>query len=83
MIRAFNAAGGVPIRDVKTAFRPTHGWRATILRTADVASAPEVGQLMATDHDGRFVGSLSEGHLARAIFPGRGIRVVVATLTVS
>src|SRR5262245_20926818 len=43
---------------------------ATIRRAAEVVSVSEVGQLMVSDHDGRFVGTLSEEDLVRAMLPG-------------
>jgi CBS domain-containing protein len=43
---------------------------ADIRRAAEVVSVSEVGQLMVVDHDGAFVGSLSEEDLVRAMLPG-------------
>ncbi|WP_244872453.1 HPP family protein [Catellatospora sp. TT07R-123] len=43
---------------------------ATIRRAAEVLSVSEVGQLMVLDHEGRFVGSLAEEDLVRAMLPG-------------
>jgi CBS domain-containing protein len=40
-----------------------------IRRAAEVVSLSEVGQLMVLDHDGRFVGSLSEEDIVRAMLP--------------
>ena len=41
-----------------------------IRRAAEVISVSEVGQLMVVDHDGGFVGALSEEDLVRALLPG-------------
>jgi CBS domain-containing protein len=41
-----------------------------IRRAAEVVSVSEVGQLMVVDHDGGFVGALSEEDLVRALLPG-------------
>ena len=43
---------------------------ATIRRAAEMISVSEVGHLMVLDHDGRFVGSLSEEDVVRAMLPG-------------
>ncbi len=43
---------------------------ATIRRAAELVSVSEVGVLQVLDHDGRFVGSLSEEDLVRAMLPG-------------
>src|SRR5689334_22872917 len=41
-----------------------------VRRAAEVLSVSEVGHLMVVDHDGRFVGSLSEDSIVRALLPG-------------
>ena len=61
--------GGVLVSDVMTAFPAYIRLGATIRRAAEVVSVSEVGQLMVLDHDGRFVGSLSEEDLVRAMLP--------------
>jgi CBS domain-containing protein len=61
--------GVVLVSDVMTAFPAYVRLGATIRRAAEVISVSEVGQLMVLDHDGRFVGSLSEEALVRAILP--------------
>ena len=43
---------------------------ATIRRAAELVSVSEVGQLMILDHEGQFVGTLSEEALVRAMLPG-------------
>lgn len=58
------------VSDVMAAFPAYIRLGATIRRAAEVVSVSEVGQLMVLDHDGRFVGSLSEEHLVRAMLPG-------------
>jgi CBS domain-containing protein len=45
---------------------------ATIRRAAEMVSVSEVGHLMVLDHDSRFVGSLSEEDVVRAMLPGFG-----------
>jgi CBS domain-containing protein len=60
----------VLVRDVMTAFPAYVRLGATIRRAAEVVSVSEVGHLMVLDHDGRFVGSLSEESLVRAMLPG-------------
>ncbi len=62
--------GGVLVSEVMTAFPAYIRLGATIRRAAEVVSVSEVGQLMVLDHDGRFVGSLSEESLVRAMLPG-------------
>ncbi len=58
------------VGDVMTGFPAYIRLGATIRRAAEVVSVSEVGQLMVLDHDGRFVGSLSEEDLVRAMLPG-------------
>ncbi len=58
------------VSEVMTAFPAYIRLGATIRRAAEVVSVSEVGQLMVLDHDGRFVGSLSEEDLVRAMLPG-------------
>ncbi|WP_433606000.1 CBS domain-containing protein [Dactylosporangium sp. CA-139114] len=58
------------VSDVMTAFPAYIRLGATIRRAAEVISVSEVGQLMVLDHDGRFVGTLSEEDLVRAMLPG-------------
>ena len=62
--------GGVLVSDVMAAFPAYIRLGSTIRRAAEVVSVSEVGQLMVLDHDGRFVGSLSEEDLVRAMLPG-------------
>lgn len=57
------------VSDVMTAFPAYIRLGATIRRAAEMVSVSEVGQLMVLDHDGRFVGSLSEEDLVRAMLP--------------
>ena len=58
------------VSDVMTAFPAYIRLGATIRRAAEMVSVSEVGQLMVLDHDGRFVGSLSEEDVVRAMLPG-------------
>nr|BFE57485.1 CBS domain-containing protein [Dactylosporangium thailandense] len=58
------------VSEVMTAFPAYIRLGATIRRAAEVISVSEVGQLMVLDHDGRFVGALSEEDLVRAMLPG-------------
>lgn len=58
------------VSDVMTAFPAHIRLGATIRRAAEVISVSEVGVLLVLDHDGRFVGSLSEEDLVRAMLPG-------------
>jgi len=58
------------VRDVMTGFPAYIRLGATIRRAAELVSVSEVGQLMVLDHDDRFVGSLSEEDLVRAMIPG-------------
>jgi len=60
----------VLVSDVMTAFPAYIRLGATIRRAAELISVSEVGQLMVLDHEGRFVGSLAEEDLVRAILPG-------------
>jgi CBS domain-containing protein len=62
--------GGVLVSDVMAAFPAYIRLGSTIRRAAEAVSVSEVGQLMVLDHDGRFVGSLSEEDLVRAMLPG-------------
>ncbi|HEX2319578.1 MAG TPA: CBS domain-containing protein [Streptosporangiaceae bacterium] len=62
--------GGVLVIDVMAPFPAYIRIGATIRRAAEVVSVSEIGQLMVLDHDGKFVGSLSEEDLVRAILPG-------------
>ena len=62
--------GGVLVSDVMTAFPAYIRLGSTIRRAAEVVSVSEVGHLMVLDHDGRYVGSLSEDDLVRAMLPG-------------
>ena len=57
------------ISDVMTPFPAYVRLGATIRRAAEVVSVSEVGHLMVLDHDDRFVGSLSEEDLVRAMLP--------------
>ena len=57
------------VSDVMTAFPAYIRLGATIRRAAEVVSVSEVGHLMVLDHDNRFVGSLSEEDLLRAVLP--------------
>lgn len=57
------------VGDVMTAFPAYIRLGATIRRAAELVSVSEVGQLMVLDHDGRFVGSLGEEELVRAMLP--------------
>jgi CBS domain-containing protein len=59
----------VLVSDVMTAFPAYIRLGATIRRAAEMVSVSEVGQLMVLDHDSRFVGSLSEEDLVRAMLP--------------
>ncbi len=58
------------VSDVMTAYPAYIRLGTTIRRAAEVVSVSEVGQLMVLDHDGQFVGSLSEEDLVRAMLPG-------------
>ena len=60
------------VGDVMTAFPAYIRLGATIRRAAEMLSVSEVGHLMVLDHDGRFVGSLSEEAVVRAMLPGFG-----------
>ena len=57
------------VSDVMAAFPAYIRLGSTIRRAAEVVSVSEVGQLMVLDHEGRFVGSLSEEDLVRAMLP--------------
>jgi CBS domain-containing protein len=59
----------VLVSDVMTASPVCIQLGATVRRAAELISVSEVGQLMVLDHDGRFVGSLSEEDLVRALLP--------------
>ncbi|MET7420127.1 CBS domain-containing protein [Dactylosporangium sp. NPDC005555] len=58
------------VRDVMAAYPAYVRLGATIRRAAEVVSVSEVGHLMVLDHDGKFVGSVSEEDLVRAMLPG-------------
>ncbi|GAB1817843.1 CBS domain-containing protein [Herbidospora sp. RD11066] len=58
------------VGDVMTGFPAHIRLGATIRRAAEVVSVSEVGQLMVVDHDGRFVGTLAEEDLVKAMLPG-------------
>ncbi|WP_066361648.1 CBS domain-containing protein [Herbidospora mongoliensis] len=60
------------VSDVMTGFPAHIRLGATIRRAAEVVSVSEVGQLMVLDHDGRFVGTLAEEDLVRAMLPSFG-----------
>jgi predicted transcriptional regulator len=60
----------VLVSDIMTAFPAFIRLGADIRRAAEVVCVSEVGQLMVIDHDGTFVGSLSEEDLVRAMLPG-------------
>ena len=60
----------VLVSDVMTAFPAYLRLGATIRRAAEMLSVSEVGHLMVLDHDDRFVGSLSEEDVVRAMLPG-------------
>jgi CBS domain-containing protein len=62
----------VLVSDVMTAFPAYIRLGATIRWAAEMVSVSEVGHLMVLDHDGRFVGSLSEEDVVRAMLPGFG-----------
>lgn len=58
------------VSDIMTAFPAYIRLGEDIRRAAEVVCVSEVGQLMVVDHDGTFVGSLSEEDLVRAMLPG-------------
>ena len=58
------------VDEVMTRFPPTIRLGAELRRAAELIGSSEVGQLMVLDHDGRFVGVLSEGDVVRAVLPG-------------
>lgn len=58
------------VSDIMTAFPAFIRLGEDIRRAAEVVCVSEVGQLMVLDHDGTFVGSLSEEDLVRAMLPG-------------
>lgn len=58
------------VSDVMAAFPAYIRLGATIRRAAEMLSVSEVGHLMVLDHDGRFIGSLSEEDVVRAMLPG-------------
>lgn len=64
--------GRVLVSDVMTAFPSYIRLGASIRRAAEMLSVSEVGHLMVLDHDSRFVGSLSEEDVVRAMLPGFG-----------
>ncbi|GAA1553630.1 hypothetical protein GCM10009827_087950 [Dactylosporangium maewongense] len=57
------------VSDVMSAFPAYIRLGATIRRAAELVSVSEVGQLMVLDHDDRFVGSVGEEELVRAMLP--------------
>jgi CBS domain-containing protein len=59
----------VLVREVMTFFPAYIRLGADIRRAAEMISVSEVGHLMVVDHDDRFVGSLSEDDLVRAMLP--------------
>ena len=65
-------ASRVLVSDVMTAFPAYIRLGSTIRRAAEMVSVSEVGHLMVLDHDGQFVGSLSEEDLVRAMLPSFG-----------
>ena len=62
--------GRVQVSEVMTPFPAHIRLGVTIRRAAEVVCVSEVGHLMVLDHEGRFVGSLSEEDLVRAMLPG-------------
>jgi CBS domain-containing protein len=60
----------VLVSEVMTAFPAYIRLGASIRRAAEILSLSEVGQLMVLDHDGTFIGTLSEETLVRAMLPG-------------
>jgi CBS domain-containing protein len=60
----------VLVGEVMTRFPAHIRVGADIRRAAEVIAVSEVGQLMVVDHDGGFVGALSEEDLVRALLPG-------------
>ena len=58
------------VAEVMTAFPAFVRLGADIRRAAELVSVSEVGHLMVVDHEGRFVGSLGEEDIVRAILPG-------------
>lgn len=59
----------VLVRDIMTSHPAYIRVGADIRRAAELISVSEVGHLMVLDHDDRFVGSLSEDDLVRAMLP--------------
>ena len=59
----------VLVAQIMTAFPAYIRLGSDIRRAAEVISVSEVGTLMVVDHDGRFVGSLSEEGIVRALLP--------------
>ena len=57
------------VSEVMTAFPAYIRLGASLRRAAEVISVSEVGNLMVLDHDGAFVGSLSEEGLVQALLP--------------
>ena len=64
-----NPGGRVLVNEVMTAFPAYIRLGATLRRAAEVICVSEVGHLMVLDHEGTFVGSLSEEALVRAVLP--------------
>jgi CBS domain-containing protein len=60
----------VQVSEVMTPFPAHIRLGATIRRAAEVICVSEVGHLMVLDHEGQFVGSVSEEDLVRAMLPG-------------
>ncbi len=58
------------VSDIMAAYPAFIRLGADIRRAAEIVCVSEVGQLMVVDHDGAFVGSLSEEDLVRAMLPG-------------
>jgi CBS domain-containing protein len=58
------------VKDVMSHFPAFVRIGVDIRRAAEMISVSEVGQLMVVDHDGGFVGALSEEDLVRAMLPG-------------
>lgn len=58
------------VKDVMSHFPAFVRIGVDIRRAAEMISVSEVGQLMVVDHDGGFVGALSEEDLVRAVLPG-------------
>lgn len=57
------------VSEIMTSFPAYVRLGADVRRAAEMISVSEVGHLMVLDHDDRFVGSLSEDDLVRAMLP--------------